>query len=258
MNLLTPGEPSPVIVRNAGAASPFLLIGDHAGREIPRALGDLGVAPREMKRHIAWDIGVADLGLRLADMLGASFVSQRYSRLVIDCNRAPQRADSIPTFSDGIAIPGNAGLSQAAADARRRAIHQPYHDRIAHELDRRGHAGLESVLVSLHSFTPQMAGDRRPWGFGVLHDGDSAFSDAVLERLTAVQARPVGDNLPYRMDEVDYTVPLHARARGLAYLELEIRQDILAKAGGRDEVARLLVKVLPQAREMVGASSAGR
>ena len=233
---------------NPGAASPFLLLGDHAGRFVPSGLTDLGVPAPELKRHIAWDIGIADLGAFLSERLGATFIRQRYSRLVIDCNRDAGRADAIPGISDGVVIPGNAKLSPAQRQARVDEIAAPYHAAIAAELDARAARGLPTILVSLHSFTPTMNGFARPWRFGVLHAGDSAFSRAALAVLQAeVGADLVGDNQPYRMDEVDFTVPFHCRPRGLDYLELETRQDLLADAPGARQVADLLAGLLPRA-----------
>lgn len=222
-------DPPPTIVTNAQGASPFLLIGDHAGNLIPRSLGTLGVSAADRARHIAWDIGVAALGEALASRLDAVFVRQRYSRLVIDCNRDPRSAEAIPEASDGTPIPGNVALSPAARAARVAAIHEPYHAAIAAEIARRTHP---PILVSLHSFTPVMDGAARPWAIGVLHDGGS---DGLARRLLANLRRRrdlvVGDNEPYRMDATDHTVPRHAFVAGLAYVELEVRQDLLAAEG---------------------------
>jgi predicted N-formylglutamate amidohydrolase len=227
MTILAPVERTVAIALNPGAASPFLLLGDHAGREIPRALGELGLSAAERRRHIAWDIGVAGLGQRLSHALGATFIRQRFSRLVIDCNR---------------------GLTAAQRQARIAEVARPYHAAIAAELDARAALGRPTTLVSLHSFTPRMEGFDRPWRFGVLHALDSAFSRAVLAHLRAqVGVGLVGDNAPYSMDEVDFTIPHHARPRGLDYLELEVRQDLLARPAGQQQVALRLAALLPQA-----------
>lgn len=220
---------------------------------MPSRLGTLGLSEPDLTRHIAWDIGVAGLGRLLAERLGAPFIAQRYSRLVIDCNRAPSRADSIPEVSDGSAIPGNAALSPAERQARIAEVFTPYHGRIATELDARAARGLPTVVVALHSFTPSMQGFARPWRFGILHLGASPFSNAMLARLRAEPDRPeVGDNEPYRMDEVDYTIPHHAISRGLDYVELEVRQDLLADQGGQAAIAQRLARILPAALKDCG------
>ena len=238
---------------NPGAASPFLLLGDHAGRLVPSGLRGLGLSDAERRRHIAWDIGVAELGALLSEMLGATFIRQRYSRLVIDCNRDRTRADAIPEISDGTAIPGNARLTAAQRQMRFDAVSAPYHAAIAAELDQRAARGLSTTLISLHSFTPRMNGFDRPWRFGVLHAHDSAYSRAVLAWLRAhVGVDLVGDNQPYTMDDVDFTVPHHGRPRGLDYLELETRQDLLADDAGRRQIAAIVARLLPQALHEVG------
>jgi hypothetical protein len=49
--LLAVDEPAPVSVYNEGGKSPFLLVADHAGNLIPRALGRLGIAEGDCERH---------------------------------------------------------------------------------------------------------------------------------------------------------------------------------------------------------------
>ncbi len=249
MNDLNSGDPSPFVVENTGAASPFLLIGDHAGVAVPAALGDLGLPPEEMARHIACDIGIAGMGGLLSQALDATFIRQTYSRLVIDCNRGPGWADSIPTISDGTVVPANQALAPSDAAARRELIFQPYHDAISAALDARLAAGLPTVLISLHSFTPVMRGTVRPWTYGVLHEGNSPLSNAVLDQLRARFGEAViGDNQPYSLSsETDYSAPFHAIARGLDYLEIEVRQDLIAHAEGQAQVAAVLAQVLPAA-----------
>lgn len=256
--LLAPDERTVAIALNPGAASPFLLLGDHAGREIPRSLGALGLAEGELGRHIAWDIGVADYGELLGQMLDATFIRQRFSRLVIDCNRDPERSDAIPEISDGAEIPGNRSLSAAARQARVDEVAAPYHAAIAAQLDLRAARGLPTTLISLHSFTPRMNGFDRPWRFGVLHAEDSPYSDAVLAHLRAELGEAVvGDNQPYRMDVVDFTIPRHAGPRGLDYLELEVRQDLLAEPQGQAEIAAFVAKLLAVALAETGHRAQG-
>ena len=233
IGLLGPDDPEPVLVENEGGASPFLLVGDHAGAAIPAALGDLGVSAADRARHIAIDIGVAALGRALAGRLDAPFIHQRYSRLVIDCNRDPARPDAMPAASDGTPIAANAALNDVARNARVAAIHTPYHQAIAAMLDARAAAGRETILIALHSFTPAMGGVARPWQVGVLHhQGDLRFARALLAVLHHDETLTVGDNQPYQMDQIDYTVPRHAWPRGLRYAEIEVRQDLIADAAG--------------------------
>ena len=250
-SLLGHSDPATVTVTNPDGASPFLLIGDHAGKAIPAALGDLGLNETERSRHIAWDIGVAALGLDLSARLDAVFIRQTWSRLVIDCNRDPEVAAAIPELSDGTTIPGNLNLTPDQRRARVEAVHEPYQAAIAAEIVRRAAAGLPTVLVSLHSFTPVWQGAARVWDAGVLHDGrNDAFALRLLAAMQALPGLVVGDNEPYRMDTVDHTVPRHAFAANLPYAEIEIRQDQLSDPAGvrlwADRMQAGLIKALHQ------------
>ena len=234
-------EPPPVRIHNEAGRSPFLLIGDHAGKLIPRSLGNLGVKGDDLVRHIAWDIGVAELGLRLSDSLDSVFIHQPYSRLVVDCNRSPSSTAAIVEVSDGTPVPGNRSLGADEAARRFTEIHAPYHAAIAAELERRAETRAPTILVSLHSFTPAMNGKARPWQIGVLHDaGNVQFARLTLAALEANRDLRVGDNEPYQMDGTDYTIPFHAYPRGLPYVELEIRQDLIAADEGVEQYCAIV------------------
>jgi len=236
---------------NSGADSPFLIVCDHAGRAVPEALERLGLPDQAFEAHIAWDIGALGLARGLAERLGACLIAQTYSRLVIDCNRAPSHHQSIATASDGVVVPGNAMLSEEDVARRVAEIHAPYHSRIAAEIAGREARGLTTVLVCQHSFTPQMDGLARPWHVGVLHMGDSPVSHAMLGLLERTPGLVVGDNEPYAMDNIDYTAPLHALAPGRDMLELEVRQDLIAGADGQRRYADLLASLIAQAGQAV-------
>lgn len=251
--LLGRDDPDPVWVANPAGTSPLLLTCDHAGLQIPAALGDLGVSAADLQRHIACDIGVEALGRLLAQQLDAVCIGQRYTRLVIDCNREPGTDESIPQRSDGTWIRGNVGLSAADADARRRELFDPYHARIAAELDARRQRRQPVFLVLLHSFTPAWSGQTRPWHAGVLYNRDARLARSLLSVLQQMHSGAaadliVGDNQPYSgTDGTDYALNRYGEARGLPYVELEIRQDLIADSGGQALWAQRLVRALPAA-----------
>jgi predicted N-formylglutamate amidohydrolase len=246
--LLDPDEPPAFTIARPHGRSPFFLACDHAGRLIPRRLGDLGVSAAERERHIAWDIGGAGVALELAERLDAFAILQTYSRLVIDCNRDPGVPSAMPEVSELTEIPGNAGLSEADRAARVAAIHAPYHDRIRAELDRRHAEGRLTVLVAVHSFTPVFKGVARRWHAGVLYNRDPSFPHLVLDLLRREGDLEVGDNEPYRVsDATDYTIPVHGERRGLPHVELEIRQDLIANPAGQVAWAVRLERVLKDA-----------
>jgi predicted N-formylglutamate amidohydrolase len=242
--LLGREEVPPVFEHNLAVRSPFLLTCDHYGRLIPGILGDLGVPESELSRHIAWDIGIAGVAEALSRHLGAHLIAQRYSRLVIDCNRPPATATSIPRISEATVIGGNEGLSRGAAELRREAIFDPYHRRIAEVIEQRLRDGVPTVLVSLHSFTPVYAGVERPWHIGTLYHRDTRLPALLLKLLRAEADLVVGDNEPYAVsDETDYTIPVHGEARGLMNTGIEIRQDLIADQAGQKQWAERLARI---------------
>jgi predicted N-formylglutamate amidohydrolase len=245
IGLLGADDPAPVRVQNPGAGGPFVLVCDHAGRATPSALGRLGLPAAAFDQHIAWDIGALNVAERLADILDSTLIHQAYSRLVIDCNRAPDHPGAILAVSDGWVVPGNAALSASEVEARVAAIHTPYHRAIAAELDARAAAGRETLLICVHSFTPRMGGRARPWHVGVLHGPASPACATLLELLRREDGLVVGDNEPYAMDGTDYTAPLHAWARGADVVEIEVRQDLIADYAGARAMAELFGRLLP-------------
>ena len=251
--LLSAEDVPPIYEYNEAGRSPFLLTCDHYGRLIPRMLGDLGLPESELVRHIAWDIGIAGVAEALSKHLDAHLIVQRYSRLVIDCNRPPHVASSIPRISEATTIPGNEGISRQEAETRRAQIFDPYHRRIDEIIDQRRIAGLPTVLVSLHSFTPVYAGIARPWHIGSLYHRDTHLPPLLLKLLRAEGDLVVGDNEPYAVsDETDYTIPVHGEARGLMNTGIEIRQDLISDAAGErawaDRLARIFAEIEPMLR----------
>ncbi|WP_398472702.1 N-formylglutamate amidohydrolase [Tardiphaga sp.] len=244
---LAPDEIDPVLELNTDSASPFLFTSDHYGRIIPRMLGDLGLPASELTRHIAWDIGIAGVAERVAMAMNAHLIAQRYSRLVIDCNRPPDAVSSIPLISEATTIPGNDGLTQDDRARRRELFFDPYHRRIDAVIDARLKVGQPTVLVSLHSFTPVYAGIKRPWHIGTLYQHDRTLPPQLLQHLRAEGDLVVGDNEPYAVsDATDYTIPVHGEKRGLMNTGIEIRQDLITDESGQIAWAERLVRILTE------------
>jgi predicted N-formylglutamate amidohydrolase len=241
--LLAPHEPAPVSIGHFGRSAPFFLACDHAGRRIPERLGRLGLSEPDLLRHIAWDIGIWGTSIRLARALDAFLIGQPYSRLVIDNNRPLTSPTLIPHISESTPIPGNADLSDAEKAERIAQIFTPYHDRVEREITARTGPTL---FVAMHSFTNIYKGVARPWHAGVLFNRDQGISRILLDLLRAEPGLVVGENEPYSVsDDSDYSAPVHAEQRGLPYLELEIRQDLIATQEGEAEWAERLSRLLP-------------
>ncbi len=246
--LLAPDDPPPVAVYNGNGRSPFLLVADHAGNIFPRALGRLGISAAEAERHIALDIGIANLSRMVADALDAALIQQTYSRLVIDCNRPPAAVTSIPEVSELTPIPGNVGVTTAERRAREREIFQPYHDAIAAALEQRRQANAPAALIALHSFTPVFKAAARPWHAALLYHRDPRLARALIALLRNEAGLTIGDNEPYFVsDATDYTIPVHGERRNIPHALIEIRQDLIAEKKGQREWAQRLAPILREA-----------
>lgn len=241
-SLLVPGDPDPVELVNEMSDFPVVLVCEHAGQAIPHRLADLGVAQVALDDHIGWDIGARAVTLRLAETLGAPAVLQRYSRLVIDCNRPPEAPDSIPEISDGVAVPGNASLSAGARNVRIRELFMPFHEATSALLRRR----TVRATFAIHSFTPRMNGRSRPWDISFLYRKDSVTSLRLQAAICALQPQlRIGMNEPYQIDDAsDWFVPRHGEASCIAHSLIEIRNDHIVDAEGQRRWADLLAETI--------------
>ena len=239
---------APVRTVNARGQGPFAIVCDHASNRIPPRYGDLGVPASERVRHIAWDPGALGVSLRLSELLDAPVVHPTVSRLVIDCNRFTDAETLIPAISEHTDIPGNAVISAEERADRIDRYYVPYHTAIDRLLASRKAAGLETVLVCMHSFTPVFKGFARPWPIGILPAPEESFSaalrDALAEELPDLN---IGWNQPYAGGAgVSYTVDHHGA--GIAATMIEIRHDEILEPNGVALWADRLARALEAAR----------
>jgi len=233
-SLLTKDEPAAFECIRFGD-KPIVISCDHASNRIPEKLDNLGLSHDELERHIAWDIGAAEVAKLLAENLQATLVSNNYSRLVVDCNRYLSDLSAFTTISDTTTVIGNQDLSELDKAQRAESIYYAYHRAIHKELERHTTDIQSPVLISIHSFTPELRSNSvcRPWHVGVLWDKDPRIPLELLAALRSEQALVVGDNEPYSgRDLADYTVDHHAEKHGFAHTSIEIRQDLLQDQEG--------------------------
>ncbi len=257
-SILAPGEPPAVEVVNPSGRSTAVLTCDHASPRVPASLEDLGVGRAELHDHIGWDIGAAMVARTLSALLDAPLVLSGYSRLVIDCNRPPGSPTSIPDVSGGVVIPGNARVSEREARARAEECFWPYQRAIEGLLDGRRERGAPAVVLCIHSFTPVLLGQARPWDVALLHGRDRRLAGYFIEELSREPGLVVGDNEPYRVtDAGDYGVPVHCERRGLLGALIEVRQDRIADEAGARSWAERLAGVYRRIEGRLGLGPAG-
>lgn len=257
--LLSPDEPTPFGLEGRGGRSPFVIVCDHAGRLLPRSLGTLGLSDEDRERHIAWDIGAAAVARRLAGALDGCVVWQRYSRLVIDCNRPLGAIDSIASRSERTVIPGNLNVASADAVARAKEVFEPYHTAIRRALDFQEAVGRPTIFIAMHTFTPTFLDAARPWHAGVLYNRDARLAKKVLPLLRREGDLIVGENEPYAASAIsDFSIVHHAERRGIPYVELEVRQDLVTEEAGQRAWAERLSRVLTVASRSLESPARAR
>ncbi|WP_069300568.1 N-formylglutamate amidohydrolase [Neptunicoccus sediminis] len=241
-SLLGPDDPTPYEVVNPNSAYPVVLVCEHAGRRIPETLGRMGLTGDDLTAHIAWDIGAEAVAQKVASQLGATLVLQRYSRLVIDCNRPPESETAMPVVSDGVVVPANQNLTPEQKRQRIDEIFTPYQTVVDEQL---GKPACNAVL-SIHSFTRSMAGQHRPWDIGFLFRNDETTSRTLASAFEAfVPAERIGLNEPYQIDdESDWFVPRHGEAKNLPHSLIEICNDQIADGEGQSRWAEWLTQAI--------------
>ncbi|ANW02977.1 N-formylglutamate amidohydrolase [Bradyrhizobium icense] len=245
---LSDDDPSPLDVVDGEVDSEFFLVCEHAGRRVPKCLGDLGVDRSEMERHIAYDVGAEAVSRRLASALCAPLYIQRYSRLVIDCNRPLEASDLIPEVSDGTEIPRNFALTPEERMLRFEKIHRPFHEAVSDGLDRVVAHGRKPILLTIHSFTPimRLTGEVRECELGCCFNRDDRLAKAMLSELCAAYPSVKASlNAPYGVDDIgDYTIPLHGDRRRIPHVLIEIKNDLISEEGGQAHWAGIVDKTV--------------
>jgi len=230
--LIGKGEPPAFRLENQKGAGKCVIVCDHASNLVPKALSALGLSKGDLKKHIAWDPGTEDIGRRLSRKLDAPLVLASYSRLVVDLNRGHDAPDCMREVSDHIRIPGNAGLSAPQKEQRLRELFWPYHRAVDTQVQRFLDRAVAPVLLSIHSFTPKMDGFRRPWHIGVLWNKEEGIALQLVQNLREQNPElRIGENEPYSLKSENYTkntVSTHAESRGLPYVIVEFRQDLVS------------------------------
>lgn len=243
---VAPDDPPVFHSANPTGRARALLVCDHASNALPRRWGTLGIAPEKMFEHIAWDVGAAAVTRELAALLDAPAIMAGFSRLYADPNRYPDDPTVVAPFSDGTRIRGNEGLS-AADHAERLRWHSDYHAEVETMLSAFP-VTPAPVILFIHSFTPRIGGKARPWHLGVLHDGNSAESHALLQVLRQNTDFVTGDNQPYSVDQPrSHSIFRHAIEADRPYVALEIRQDLIETVDRAGKWAATIAQAFRQA-----------
>lgn len=248
--LIGPGDPPPFTVHNPNGKAPVLLVCDHASREFPAAMQQLGVADWVLDKHVACDIGAAMVTRRLSERLDAPAVLGGYSRLIVDLNRQLHDDSAFIPVSDGIAIPGNLDIGPEEKQERIDSFFRPYHDEITRQLKTFEARQVVPAFLSIHTCTPVFNNVVRHCHIGVMWDQDERIPVPLMERLGRNPDLKIGDNEPYSgRHPHDFTIDYHAESGGLANCGIEVRQDLVSDAEGAQKWADILAEAFLEVLE---------
>ncbi|OWO96133.1 N-formylglutamate amidohydrolase [Rhizobium esperanzae] len=249
-NILSEADGDCVGIERIEGHSPVLLVCEHASKTLPARFGDLGLPSEALSSHIAWDPGALAVARGISQAVDATLVYQRFSRLIYDCNRPPSSPSAMPETSEIYAIPGNKDLSAEERLARTDSLYVPFHDAIRGLIRDRRARGQDTVIVTMHSFTPVYHGRQRAVELGILHDEDSRLADRMLDAAADAPLYRIERNQPYGPEDgVTHTLILHGLSNGLRNVMIEVRNDLITDDGGQRVMADYLTGLLQHSLE---------
>ncbi|WP_297339635.1 N-formylglutamate amidohydrolase [Pseudophaeobacter sp.] len=232
-------------VFNGTGRGEALILCEHASHHIPDRYSDLGLAEADRQSHAAWDPGALAVAKALSDALDSPLIASCISRLVYDCNRPPEAASAMPEKSELIEVPGNVALTDAQRAERVDTVYQPFITAVDQMIDRRKAEGLQTALITIHSFTPVYYGTPRAVEIGILHDSDTRLADAMLAQASALPQRQVDRNEPYGPEDgVTHSLQIHGLENGLPNVMIEVRNDLLRTPQQETQMADELLALL--------------
>ena len=235
----------PYFIHGENRPARWLITCDHATNVVPPVGngGDRGRPRDAMERHIAYDVGAYEVSRLLGELLDAPVIASNFSRLVIDPNRGEDDPTLLMKLYDGTIIPGNRHADADQREQRLQHCYRPYHGAL------KALAARDNVvIISMHSFTPQLRGrPQRPWEIGILFPDNEPFSPHVVEQLKPHTEAPVGVNEPYTGYLPGDAIDTHASAHGRPNTLIELRNDLIAEPKGQVAWAERLAQALPRA-----------
>lgn len=238
-----------VDIINPNGKANIILVSEHASNYISPKFNNLGLDAEQLKLHIAWDIGIGAVTKNLSEMLNAPAVLARFSRLLIDANRGLDQDGLIPTISDGHQIKDNQNLSEDDIQHRVKTFYNPFHEATDQIIKNRQDAEQAPIILNMHSFTPVMNGEQRPWHCGMLWNKDPRVASALQSRLEK-RGYNVGDNHPYSGQQLNHTMNTHGTNHGFPHVNIEIRQNEIDSEAGVQKWSEILTEVILEVREL--------
>jgi len=234
----------PYRLLNARLHSDLLLTCEHATNRLPRSIRPTAAEREVLGSHWGYDPGAWAVTRFVARALRAPAIAGRWSRLLVDLNRAVDDPTFVREVAGGLRLAWSGRAGRRSRIARAVALHAGYHAALDRLLAERVARGVRPLLVAIHTFTPQLDGAHRPFDAGVLYDGERGLAVRCASALRRA-GLSVRYNEPYSgRDGMMYAVDRHARHYGLACLELELNQGLFERADAAQRVGRAVARAL--------------
>ena len=148
-----------------------------------------------LRSHRGWDPGAFEVGRELARALGAPYIAQRVTRLLVETNRSENHPQLFSEFTRAL-----------SPDDRRQLMeryYRPHRRRVVEAVDEVLKYADVAIHVGVHSFTPIWEGEERRVDVGLLYDPSSPLERDLCARWRDELRRVRPDlrirrNTPYR------------------------------------------------------------
>ncbi len=197
---------------------------EHASCEMPEVY-PARVPASILRSHMGWDKHAGRFAVALGEATGSSVFLGSYSRLLVDLNRSEDSGEIWSRYSRK--------LSEREKSRILKTLYRPFRHRVFERIRKLNPSIAHPVLhLSIHSFTPVLRGQKRPYHLGILFDPKSPVEVEVARAIKSqVKAHApnlvVAFNKPYLGTEDGHTNSLR-KAFGYAYagIEIELRQNL--------------------------------
>lgn len=225
------------------AEDKVFLICDHASNNVPKKYKYLGLNKSHFNSHIAYDIGVRDLTIKLARVLKCKCYLSNFSRLLIDPNRKLTDDDLIVKKTFGTLIPHNNFITMDERRFRIKNYYKDYHFNLKKTLNKLLMKKKKILLLSIHSFTKKSKNFNRPNEIGLLWNRNFNLSITFLKELQKINVN-VGNNMPYSGFHLNHTLDFHTKENCLDHLSVEIRNDLICSKKGINKWVDILENII--------------
>lgn len=233
-----PSKQQPVTI----ALQTLLFSCEHGGHAIPATYLPLFEGQGQLlTSHRGWDIGALEVAKVMSESLNVQLHFATTSRLLVELNRSLHH----PNLFSSITQP----LSKQEKDKIIETHYLPYRSAFTSKIKNLIANYSEIIHISVHSFTPELAGVVRNADIGLLYDpkrqAEKDFCRQWKQELLKSGTFKVRYNYPYKGTADGFTTYLRKTfPQNYVGIELELNQALLTNKNNKAEVIQCLISSL--------------